>query len=125
VISKRTFSERRRDPRVSNNVPLKLCHEDGDMVTETCNISRSGAYCRVNKYIEPMTKLQVHLLLPIKKGDRNVTKKVSCEGVVVRVEPLDAGLYNIAIFFNEIKQRDADQIASYVGTYLKDGSTAQ
>jgi len=124
VISKRTFSERRRDPRVSNNVPLKLCHEDGDMVTETCNISRSGAYCRVNKYIEPMTKLQVHLLLPIKKGDRNVTKKVSCEGVVVRVEPLERGLYNVAIFFNEIAQRDADQVAAYVAGNIKDSTAA-
>jgi len=121
VIAQRPLSERRKDPRLENNIPVKICQEDGDIVTETRNISRSGAYCRVDKYIEPMTKLKIHLLLPLKKNNKVVTKKVSCQGVVVRVEETPKKSYfNIAVFFSDITQRDADTIAEYVSLYLEE-----
>ena len=110
------MSERRKDIRVDCQVPLKICQEDGDIVTETGNISRSGAYCRVNRYIEPMTKLQTHLLLPIKKSNgKTVTKKISCQGIIVRTEQQEVdGKYKIAIFFNDINQRDSEVISEYI-----------
>ncbi|MCK5260521.1 MAG: PilZ domain-containing protein, partial [Candidatus Omnitrophica bacterium] len=87
MISRRSIDERREDPRLENNIPVKICQDGGDIVTETQNVSRSGAYCRVNQYIEPMTKLKIHLLLSFSKNEKSVTKKISCEGVVVRSEP--------------------------------------
>ena len=112
--------ERRKHPRIANNIPLKICQEDGDIVTETWNISRSGAYCRVSRYIEPMTKLKIHLLLPAKKNNKQSTKKISCEGVVVRTETVpDKDYFNVAIFFSDIPKRDSEVIADYVSTYLK------
>ena len=111
---------RRHDPRVDNNIPIKIFQEDGDLVTETGNISRSGAYCKVSKYIAPMTKLRVNLLIPFRKNDKITTKKVSCEGVVVRTDAIPGkDQYNIAIFFQDITQRDADCIADYVSIHLE------
>jgi hypothetical protein len=123
VISSRSTDERRRDPRLEGNIPVKICQDGGDLVTETLNVSRSGAYCRVNQYIEPMTKLKIHLLLSFPKS---TTKKISCEGVVVRSESSsDDGQYNIAVFFSDITKRDAECITDYVDTYLKTDEAAQ
>ncbi len=119
-MSQKSSQERRRDPRLYNNVPLKIFHDDGDIVTQTANISRSGAYCRVEKYIEPMTKLKINLLLPIKKNGKSTSKKITCQGAIVRTEKILAdNAYNIAIFFNDISQRDAESIADYVSSSLE------
>ena len=115
--------ERRRHPRLEKNIPLKLCGDEFDVVTETRNLSCSGAYCRVDKYFEPMTKLKIHLLLPLKKGQKGVTRKVSCQGVVVRVESQPGSEYfNIAIYFNEISKRDIKCIAEYISSTTTPGS---
>ena len=120
MISSKPIHERRKDPRVENNIPVKICQEGGDLVAETQNISRSGAYCRVDKYIEPMTKLKIHLLLSSSKNGKKESKKVSFEGVVVRSEPvLDGKGYHIAIFFSDISKRDGDFIAEYVSDHFK------
>jgi len=71
-----------------------------------------------------MTKLKIHLLLSIPKGEKSGTKKISCEGVIVRSEPAsEDGKYNIAIFFNEIAQRDAEYITDYIDTYISKKET--
>ncbi|MCK5581674.1 MAG: PilZ domain-containing protein [Candidatus Omnitrophica bacterium] len=111
--------ERRKTTRLAGNIPLKIYSDDFDLVTETKNLSRSGVYCRVNKYIEPMTRLKIHLLLPLKKTGKIVTKKISCGGVVVRAESIPGeDSFNIAIYFNDILMRDAESLAGYVSDSL-------
>ena len=112
--------ERRKHPRVFAHIPIKIQQEDGDMVTETKNISRCGVYCKVSQYVKPMTKLKINFLLPLKTGSKKATKNISCEGIVVRSEPV-AGekSYNAAIFFNDISQKDSDLIAEYVHFHLE------
>ncbi len=122
--SSNSFSEKRKHPRLDQNVPVKICQEDGDIVTETANISRSGAYCKVDRYIEPMTKLKMHLLIPLKKGNKILTKTISCNGVVVRTESQGKD-YNVAIFFNDITHRDAEAIADYVHYYMEQKQKAK
>ncbi len=120
MISQKSQFERREDPRLENNIPVKICQDGENLVTETKNVSRSGAYCCVNQYIAPMTKLKVHLLLSAPGAEKNTTKKISCEGVVVRSEPMpDEKNYSIAIFFNDIKKRDAESLSDYVKNYLQ------
>lgn len=112
--------ERRKDLRMSNILPVKISQTDGDIVTETINISRSGAYCRIKKYIEPMTKLKINLLMPNRKNGKNVPKKISCEGVGVRVEPIPGeSAYNVAIFFSDISKRDSEFISEYLQSHLE------
>jgi len=119
MITERSINERRGDPRLDNNIPVKICQEGGDLVAETQNISRSGVYCRVNKRIEPMTKLKIHLLLSSPEEGKKETRKVSCEGVVVRSEPIKDGEgYHLAVFFSDITKRDAEYITDYVDAYL-------
>jgi len=125
MIQRFSVNNRRQHPRVDKNVPLKISTGDVDLVTETKNLSRTGAYCRVNKFIEPMTKLKIHLLLPLKKGSKIATKKITCQGVIVRVENLNENNeYSVAIYFNDISARDADSITEYINTFLKSEKVA-
>ncbi|HOD12399.1 MAG TPA: PilZ domain-containing protein [Candidatus Omnitrophota bacterium] len=112
--------ERRRSPRIENNIPLKISSEDFDIVTESKNLSCSGAYCTVSQYLEPMTKLKVQLLLPLRRNNKLSTKKVSCSGVVVRTEPYpQQNNFNVAIYFNDVQDRDKKVIAEYISTLLE------
>ena len=120
--------ERRKHPRLRNNIPIKLIKEDGDIVTETANISRSGIYCKVEAFLEPMTKLKIDLLIPIRKNGKSSTKKITCQGAVVRSEQIPGAkeAYHVAIFFQDISKRDAERIADYVDSFLEqDGSDEQ
>jgi len=111
--------ERRRSPRIDHNIPLKISSEDFDIVTESKNLSCSGAYCTVAQYVEPMTKLKIQLLLPLRRNNKISTKKVSCLGVVVRTEPYpEQKNFNVAIYFNEVHDRDKKIIAEYIATLL-------
>ena len=115
-------SERRQHPRLQKNIPLKISSADFDVVTETKNLSCRGAYCQVNRPLDIMTKLKIHLLIPLIKGHKVVTKKITCQGVVVRTEPqAKKGYYNTAIYFNDIQAKDAKSITEYVQSALKQG----
>jgi hypothetical protein len=114
------IQDRRSHPRLKHNIPLKLFQEDGDIVTETADISRAGIYCEVHRALDLMTKVKIRLLLPIRRVGKKATKQISCEGVIVRTEPAaKLGFYHAAIFFNDITQKDADAIADYVNTCLE------
>lgn len=117
------IKERRQHTRLDNNVPVKISCDDFDLVTETRNISCAGAYCRVNRYIEPMTRLKVILLLPLKRKNKGASKKISCQGVVVRVEsdPCE-DYYRIAVFFSDIQPKERKIIAQFVDSSLQKNS---
>ncbi len=114
-------SERRRHHRLEHRIPVKISSGDVDIVTETTNLSCSGAFCRSNKYIAPMTKLKLNLLLPIRKNEKISTKHIHCEGVVVRAEASANGDYfHTAIFFSDITPRDSQTIGEFVETISHD-----
>ena len=116
-------AERRRNPRVDHIIPLRISSDDVEIVTETQNLSCSGVYCRSNKFIEPMTKLKIHLLLPFKKNKRTTTKKISCQGVVVRSEAVaNTEHFNVAIFFNDISPKDIQTISDFVEIMIENKS---
>ena len=116
--------ERRRHLRLKHTVPIKISSHDVDIVTETVDLSCSGTFCRVNKYIAPMTKLKLNLLLPVRKNNKIVTKRIHCDGVVVRTESASDGDYfHTAIFFNDIASRDSQAINEFVESMLNEGIT--
>lgn len=122
IIKEQYNNDRRRSPRLPKNIPLKIVDEHGDIVTETANISGTGAYCKVNRYIDMMTKLKVDLLIPTNKNGLKESRKVTCSGAVVRTEPIPGitEQYNVAIFFTDISKRDADFLADFVSEEAKD-----
>ena len=120
MSTRKSVDERRRSQRAKTNVPVKILSDDGDVVTQTANISRSGVYCTVSRSVDVMSKLKVCLLIPVKKLGKASTKKINCQGIVVRSEPIPGTKnFNIAVFFNDIIQRDADCIADYVSSHLE------
>lgn len=115
--------ERRRAPRVAERVPLAISDGGGAITAETKNVSASGAYCTLDRFIAPMTKLQLQLELP--DGARRTT--IRCEGVVVRVEPAithaDHASYYVAIYFTSLRERDRAAITQFVRQRLSAPAT--
>lgn len=119
-------NDRRKYKRINKNVPLKIKEANFDTVSETENLSSSGLYCRLDKYIPPMDKVNMILLIPCLKetaSARDQCKKVECEGTVVRTEmvndPIEGDYYKLAIFFSQIKKSDKVYIEKYVKKHLK------
>ena len=115
------LQNRRTEPRLRHRLPLRLKHALEEATTYSENISASGVYCTVKHFIPLMTKVQVQLQIPGKTKKAKPTP-LTCQGVVVRVEPPLArpgrSTYNIAIFFNELQERDRDRLAAYVQQHL-------
>ena len=107
-------AEKRKHPRIAKNLPLKIEGGEFDIVTETKNISCTGAYCQVDRYVAPFTKVKATMLVSSSDASH---KNISCKGVVVRVEKNDNTLepqYNIAIYFNEISKANMSKISRFV-----------
>ena len=106
--------ERREHPRIREQVALSLQHESASLQAETRNVSASGIYCTVERFVSPMTKLQVDFTLP----HGTSATRIRCTGVVVRVDPIlsssDRWQYHIAVFFSDLSERDRSAIAHYV-----------
>ncbi len=111
-------AERRQYPRIQQRLPLKIATNGYDFSTATQNISCLGAYCHVEKYIPAFTKIMVKLSLPLKNGDGAKACNVECKGVVVRSEDEAEGGFNIAVFFNEIKEGERQKISQYISRFL-------
>jgi hypothetical protein len=109
-----TTSERRRAPRAPERISLAVIDGGREFRTETKNLSAVGAYCTLDRFIPPMSKLQLDFELP--HGSRRV--RVRCAGVVVRVEPVVANAqrmqYNVALFFTELSERHRSAISRFV-----------
>jgi hypothetical protein len=120
------LTERRRSQRVDANLKLevKLPLADQELQAanlETLNISSSGVYFKSDHFIEPMTKLEMLLELPVggsAAGDAPNLATVQCEGIVVRVSPEqsseDSDHYEIAVFFTDIKPEGLRSLEDHI-----------
>ncbi|MDD3296664.1 MAG: PilZ domain-containing protein [Candidatus Omnitrophica bacterium] len=116
------MEEKRKFPRIDKVLSIKFSDKEFDILTETKNISASGAYCPVNKPVELMTKLNLVLLIPMKKSRAKTIKKINCSGVVVRHEyTKDNGNYpyRIGIYFTDLKETDRKILRNYINSSLK------
>ena len=110
-----SHQERRAAPRASERVTVDLVgHDATTLQAESKNLSATGVYCTLERFIPPMTKLRVQFEVP--NGKHRV--RITCVGVVVRVEPVirdtQRGVYDTAIYFNDITDRDRATIARFV-----------
>ncbi len=114
----KTGAERRINPRVNQELPFKVGANGYSFSTSTQNVSCAGAYCKIKKYIPPFTKVKVKLTLPIKTRLGCSDYTVDCEGVIVRTEAEKKGGFNIAIFFNAIKDEQRKKISKYIDQFI-------
>lgn len=118
-------SERRLYPRIETKLPLRVIANGYDFSTTTENLSCLGAYCHINHYVPPFTKLLIKLDLPITAARGKVKDKpptLECKGVVVRTEDEVSGGFNIAIFFNGIEDAQRSKISQYLKRFLNTDS---
>ncbi|MDD5109548.1 MAG: PilZ domain-containing protein [Candidatus Omnitrophica bacterium] len=113
----KSSKERRLHPRLEQKLPIGLAVNGYDFSTSTFNISCVGAYCHLDKYMPPFTKISVKLSLPGKNHSAKATI-VECKGVVVRAEDETRGGFNLAIFFNRIGDQQRKKIAQYISKFL-------
>jgi len=112
-------AERRLYPRVDHKLPVNVIANGYDFATTTQNVSCIGTYCHIKKYVPPFTKISIKMVLPA--GNIQLPAKerlINCEGVIVRTEDDKKGGFNVAIFFNEIKEQQRKKIARYLSRFL-------
>ena len=112
--AKKKQLERRSAPRASGHLAVSFKEAGVEFRAETKNLSASGTYCTLDRFVSPMTKLSLYFELP----DGKERVKIHCTGVVVRVEPiasrLDKPRYHMAVFFSDISDQSRAVIARYV-----------
>jgi len=84
-------AERRRTTRADARLSMRLegaAEEslEGQIVTESQNISASGVYCMSSHYLAPLSKVALTIILPRVPGGRATKELIKCEGIVVRCE---------------------------------------
>lgn len=113
-MATRMSQERRAAPRISERIRFAISEGTTLLQAETKNLSTSGVYCVIDKFIAPMTKLALEFELPHKPH----AVKIKSTGVVVRTEPVvtanQQGQYLMAIFFSDLSSRDREAIAQFV-----------
>lgn len=110
-------SEKRLHPRINQRLPLKVAVNGYDFSTTTQNISCLGAYCAIDKYVPPFTKVIIKMDIPAVAG-RIKNLDISCKGVIVRTNDNPKGGYNVAIFFNAIPEEQRKKISRYIERFL-------
>ncbi len=118
------FKDRRYEPRILASIPGHIvCHAGKDpVVMTTRNISCSGLYCQVSKFVPLFTRVNIVMNLPLQQGDGVYHEVVDFEGVVVRTEPErekpDHSEYHVAIFFSGITDKARSLIARYMREHM-------
>ncbi|MBI4844984.1 MAG: PilZ domain-containing protein [Candidatus Omnitrophica bacterium] len=118
--------ERRRSQRFATSMPLKISGEDFHLVADTKNLSSSGIYCLVERYIPVMTKVSITMFIPLIEKKVKMHKQVNCTAVVVRIEPDDESpaikSYAVGLFFTDLKDTERNIITKYLQQLFLVGS---
>ncbi len=123
-MKKINYAEKRQHPRADLTLPVQIAANGYGFETTTQNISAAGAYCCIDKYIPPFTRVAVKMTLPIVERNKKQDCNVECSGVVVRsVDHAKQG-FNVAIFFNDIKESQRKKISHYINQFLPQASLA-
>ncbi len=103
-----TTSDRRSKPRICCDYPATIVGFDnqGKKYTDKAtleNLSGSGLYMLVNRYIENGSKLTVTVRLANALLKDEETPHLAAKGIVVRTMPQANGICGIAIKFNHYR----------------------
>ncbi len=111
-------SNRRIGQRYDAQLPLNIGSGELQLKSTTKNISCSGVYCEVDRFIPVMTKLEVVMSFPIIENNKKIEKNFITNVVVVRVDPeqeqLGCDIYHLGLFFLNIKKEHSNLIARYI-----------
>ena len=115
--------DRRRGLRVEARLQIELRLESGaaSESSSTLNISSNGVYFTSRRFVAPLTKLGLRLLLPGETPGAP-EQAVDCQGVVVRCVPEEpqetVNRYEVACYFTDTSEEFKDRISAYVQKHL-------
>lgn len=120
-------NERRTASRAPVNLAVELSGhfpDDGTtLASDSINLSTEGVYCTVGRFVPPLTRLGLALVLPGAERDRKADagRMVRCEAVAVRCYPEreTAGCeqYEVACYFTRMADDDRLAIADFLASH--------
>lgn len=118
------ISERRRFRRARIDLQVEFADRGGKRSTlqlRTLNLSAGGFYCRVNRRIEPLTRLELGFVFPPFGRDETQARSIECSAIVVRCEPeADAGGgYRLGVCFTQMGAEDRGYVDRYVAWHAE------
>ena len=113
------INERRKAQRVEADLSVTITGGAGETKGKALNISSSGIYFESPYYLAPLTKIRLELIIP---DPRTGKSPITCDGVVVRVEPekKDTAVtqYRVAILFTLVSERSLKVLDAYIRSRL-------
>ncbi len=109
--------ENRGHPRFILMLPLEISFGGFCLQTKTKNISCSGVYCEVDRFIPKGTQVKVSMRVSLTIDRRKVKKVINCPARVIHIYPPDPRgdvNYNIGIEFLNLKESDRDLLLKYI-----------
>jgi len=111
-------TERRRSPRIRDEgLDFDVKGDGLVFVAHTLNISESGIYCKVERELPLMSRVELRLKIPAGE-DAKGTDIVNVCGVVVRQHPViidgETKHYDVAIFFDDLSEKGRNLISRYI-----------
>ena len=106
--------EKRKHPRVKASFPLEFAEGERAAGCHVENISSSGACFSMDRPIPLYSKVKVAMSIPSLADEKQIDKKIRCEGMVVRAEKSGLDTWHIAVFFSVIDPVDREKITRYV-----------
>jgi len=110
--------ERRRHPRIKDkDISIKLSGDGFNAITQSLDVSASGVYCKVDRQIPLMTRVQIVLSIPGINPSPS-SDSMTIDGVVVREHPVKENgkitHYDVAIFFNTLLPKERKKLVRYI-----------
>jgi hypothetical protein len=115
-----TTVERRRQPRVTADLPLRLTFKDRTVETRIQDLSGSGIRFRAPAALPLLSRVQIALELPDATSGQPGAS-IAITGVVVRCregDAADAARYDTAIFFEDLSEIARARLARFVSSRL-------
>jgi hypothetical protein len=113
-------AERRKEPRHDATLSVELGGAGDTLSVSSLNIGAGGVYVRVPRFIEPLTKLSVSMLVPGPTPNEPAST-VEAEAIVVRTLPESPSdeiqEYEIACAFLDLADDARDAINRYILTH--------
>lgn len=111
--------ERRRYQRSRRGFPAIVDEAGPGVLNHIDNISGNGILCHTIRPIPLMTRMSIVLEIP-----RPQTRRIECEGIVVRCDPDERGddHFKVAIFYTKISDEDHTAVVDYVEHDLASGN---
>ena len=124
----RERAERRRAHRTQTSLGVEVSgfssgEEGGVLRTQSLNLSAEGVYCTVSRFIPPLTRVRLALILPADSAlGGSEERTVHCDAVVVRSYPereaRGCSSYEVACYFTAMDEEDRQLLTDHlaVGT---------